>query len=159
MIPAPLKQKILIIEDSTFTRESMAKYLTNIGYDVTACELQSQAVPLIKDRNSFDLILLDGWTDVCKTIMTNRANEKMIADSDEFLTYNMNKGIPVMMISASREHSMRSARLSPDVVTAYDKSRMDFGDMGEELMRIGKMVERELSPKGRSQSSGASVGM
>lgn len=152
------KPKILIIEDSHFVRDGVAKYLTNLGYDVTARALQSQAEKLIKDRSSFDLILLDGYTDFVPNQIKGLVKEGDPSDAERFLHSGADKGIPVVLISSQLALSLDLKRKFPQQVCGcYDKKPLSIDITDAEMQKLVRVVEEALDPR-RQQEASRSAG-
>ena len=61
-IPKPSKEKpkrILLMDDEAEVRESLAELLSELGYEVRACERGEEAVELYRREGPFDLVILD----------------------------------------------------------------------------------------------------
>jgi DNA-binding response OmpR family regulator len=102
-----MQERILVVDDETDTRETIAMFLSHMGFEVQTAPNGQRALALLDDK-PFDLMVLDimmpglSGFDVLERV---RANEKLV-------------GLPIIMVTALDS--------TEDIVKAFELGASDY---------------------------------
>jgi len=134
---APQNLNVLVVDDNEASRDILSEYLDSFAYQVTLAETGEQALQILREDNSFDLVLLDwmmpGMTglDVALAIRDFESPPKVILLS----SWNMPSSEHESMVDAFLAKPVKPSTLLDTIMEAY-----------------GKQVVRRA--RGRGQSTG-----
>ncbi len=114
--------RILLVEDDTAIRETIAELLSDEGYRVTSAANGAEALALLEASDAPSLILLD----LMMPVMNGWELRRALHDDPRLAS------VPVVVISASRDAESRTADAAAFLAKPFDAGRL--------LDTVGRLV-------------------